>query len=239
MQLWLNRRFADRLAFQVAYTWGHTISNVPVTSFQTATTDPFNYDLDKGDADLDRRHTFIGNVVYVLPDFRSLGWARYALGDWQLNGIFTYLGGVPIDVTSGANTAGLEAQSTQRPNLLPGVPIYLNNGINYLNPAAFSLPAAGSFGSLGRGTIRMPSRKNVDFSINKNWQIKEHYGVQFRTEIFNLFNRVNFTGLETADLAFQNNITDPNFGKSSAGGFGRFNRDAGPREIQFGFKFTF
>jgi hypothetical protein len=239
MQLWLNRRFADRLAFQAAYTWGHTISNVPVTSFQTATTDPFNYDLDKGDADLDRRHTFIGNVVYVLPDFRNLGWARYALGDWQLNGIFTYLGGVPIDVTSGANTAGLEAQSTQRPNLVTGVPIYLNNGTSYLNPAAFSLPAAGSFGSLGRGTIRMPSRKNVDFSINKNWQIKERYGVQFRTEIFNLFNRVNFTGLETSDLAFQNNITDANFGKSTAGGFGRFNRDAGPREIQFGFKFTF
>jgi hypothetical protein len=86
----------------------------------------------------------------------------------------------------------------------------------------------------------MPSRKNVDFSVNKNWRIGERYGVQFRTEIFNLFNRVNFTGLETADLAFNNNITDvANFGKSTAGGFGRFNRDAGPREIQFGFKFTF
>ncbi|HSE33647.1 MAG TPA: carboxypeptidase regulatory-like domain-containing protein [Pyrinomonadaceae bacterium] len=240
MQLWLNRRFADRLAFQVAYTWGHTISNVPVTSFQTATTDPFNYDLDKGDADLDRRHTFITNMVYVLPSFSNRNKAmQYVLGDWQLNGIFTYLGGVPIDVLSGANTAGLEAQSTQRPDLVPGVPIYLNNGINYLNPAAFSLPAAGSFGSLGRGVVRMPSRKNVDFSINKNWRIKERYGVQFRTEFFNLFNRVNFVGLETADLAFINNSTDANFGKSTSGGFGRFNRDAGPREIQFGFKFTF
>jgi len=86
----------------------------------------------------------------------------------------------------------------------------------------------------------MPSRKNVDFSVNKNWRIGERYGVQFRTEIFNLFNRVNFTGLETADLAFNNNATDvANFGKSTAAGFGRFNRDAGPREIQFGFKFTF
>lgn len=241
MQLWLNRRFANRLAFQAAYTWGHTISNVPVTSFQTATTDPFNYDLDKGDADLDRRHTFVGNVVYVLPSFRQWGrFAELALGDWQLNGIVTFLGGVPIDVTSGANTAGLEAQSTQRPDLVAGVPIYLKNGINYLNPAAFSLPDEGKFGTLGRGVIRMPSRKNVDFSVNKNWRIGERYGVQFRTEIFNLFNRVNYTGIETADLAFNNNMNDvANFGKSSAGGFGRFNRDAGPREIQFGFKFTF
>jgi hypothetical protein len=239
MQIWLNRRFADRLAFQAAYTWGHTISNVPVTSFQTATTDPFNYNLDKGDADLDRRHTFISNVVYVLPSFRNLGMARYALGDWQLNGIVTFLGGTPIDVTSGANTAGLEAQSTQRPDLVPGVPIYLNNGTSYLNPAAFRLPAEGRFGTLGRGVIRMPSRKNVDFSVNKNWRIGERYGVQFRTEFFNLFNHVNFTGLETSDLAFQNTASDPNFGKSQSAGFGRFNKDAGPREIQFGFKFTF
>ncbi len=240
MQLWLNRRFAERLAFQVAYTWGHTISNVPVTSFQTATTDPFNYDLDKGDADLDRRHTFITNMVYVLPSFSNRGKAfQYILGDWQLNGIFTYLGGVPIDVTSGANTAGLEAQSTQRPDLVPGVPIYLNNGTSWLNPAAFALPAAGSFGSLGRGVVRMPSRKNIDFSINKNWRVKERYGVQFRTEIFNLFNRVNYTGLNTADLAFNNTRSDQNFGKSTASGFGLLNRGAGPREIQFGFKFTF
>ncbi|HET9712363.1 MAG TPA: carboxypeptidase regulatory-like domain-containing protein [Pyrinomonadaceae bacterium] len=240
MQLWLNRRFADRLAFQVAYTWGHTISNVPVTSFQTATTDPFNYELDRGNADLDRRHTLIANFVYVLPAFSNKHpIVRHALGDWQFNAIGTYLGGTPIDVTSGANTAGLEAQSTQRPDLVPGVPLYLNNGTSYLNPAAFRLPAAGSFGTLGRGVIRMPSRKNVDFSVNKNWRIGERYGVQFRTEIFNLFNRVNFVSLETADLAFNNNINDANFGKSTAGGFGRFNRDAGPREIQFGFKFTF
>jgi hypothetical protein len=240
MQLWLNRRFANRLAFQAAYTWGHTISNVPVTSFQTATTDPFNYDLDRGDADLDRRHTFITNVVYVLPSFADRNKAmRWILGDWQFNAIGTYLSGVPIDVTSGANTAGLEAQSTQRPDLVPGVPIYLNNGTSYLNPAAFRLPGEGQFGSLGRGLIRMPSRKNIDFSVNKNWRIKERYGVQFRTEIFNVFNRVNYVSLQTADLAFQNNSTDANFGKSNASGFGVFNRDAGPREIQFGFKFTF
>jgi hypothetical protein len=240
MQLWLNRRFANRLAFQAAYTWGHTISNVPVTSFQSATTDPFNYDLDKGDADLDRRHTFVANAVYVLPGFRQWGSiAHHALGDWQLNGIFTYLGGIPIDVQSGANTAGLEAQSTQRPDLVAGVPIYLNNGTQWLNPAAFRLPAAGTFGSLGRGIIRMPSRKNIDFSVNKNWRIGERYNIQFRTEIFNVFNRVNYVSLESSSLAFINNASDPNFGTATASGFGRFNRDAGPREIQFGFKFNF
>ena len=80
----------------------------------------------------------------------------------------------------------------------------------------------------------MPSRQNFDFSINKNWRVKERYGIQFRTEIFNLFNHVNFVSLETADLGFGNSAVP-----GLSGNFGRFNRAAGPREIQFGFKFTF
>jgi hypothetical protein len=63
MQLWLNRRFTDRLAFQAAYTWGHSISDVALTAFTNSTSDPFNFKADKGDADLDRRQTFVSNVV--------------------------------------------------------------------------------------------------------------------------------------------------------------------------------
>ena len=48
LQVWVNRRFTDRLSYQFAYTWSHAQSNVPLTSFTSATTDPFNYDLDKG-----------------------------------------------------------------------------------------------------------------------------------------------------------------------------------------------
>src|SRR5256714_11630688 len=146
MQVWVNRRFTDRLAFQAAYTWSHTISNVPLESFTNATTDPLNYDLDRGDADLDRRQSFVGNAIYVLPSFKRWGAAaNKALGDWQLNGIVSLFGGVPLNVVSGANTLGLAAgSSTQRPNLVPGVPIYLHtrDRTQYLNPAAFSLPGS-------------------------------------------------------------------------------------------------
>ncbi|PYS94786.1 MAG: TonB-dependent receptor, partial [Acidobacteria bacterium] len=113
------------------------------------------------------------------------------LGDWQLNGIASFFGGVPLNVTSGANTLGLAAgSSTQRPNLVQGVPIYLHTGdrTQYLNPAAFSLPGSGITGpnlvplngSLGRGVIRAPGIKNIDFSIAKNWQVRERFGIQFR-----------------------------------------------------------
>src|SRR4030095_3664363 len=108
LQVWVNRRFTDRLAFQAAYTWGHAISDVALTSFTNATSDPFNYKTDKGDADLDRRHTFVGNVVYELPTFKNWGRAAdLALSDWQLNGILSYFGSTPIELVNPRNHLGL------------------------------------------------------------------------------------------------------------------------------------
>jgi hypothetical protein len=241
MQLWVKRRFAERLAFQVAYTWGHAISDVSLGSFTNSTSDPFNYTSDRGDADLDRRHTFTGNVVYVLPDFKRWGpIGNQILGGWQLNGIFSYFGATPIDVTSGVNTLGTAANVGQRPDLVQGVPIYLNGNDStlHLNPAAFRLPAAGRLGNLGKGVIRGKPITNLDFSINKNWRVKERYGIQFRAEMFNALNHPNFVGFDTA-LNFQGNATQENFGAPQNGGFGTLTAVQSHREIQFGFKFTF
>ena len=242
LQVWVNRRFSSRLAFQGAYTWAHTISNVPIESYTNAVTDPFNFDLDRGDADLDRRQSFVGNAIYVLPSFQKWGTAAsQILGDWQLNGIVSYFGGVPLNVISGANTLGLAAGgTTQRPNLVPGVPVYLHTSDKtlYLNPAAFALPGVGQSGSLGRGVIRAPSIKNVDFSLVKNWKMRERLGLQLRAEMFNAFNHTNFNGVDT-NLSFQNVATDPNFGQSTNTNFGHISGSRGPREIQFGIKLSF
>ena len=244
LQVWLNRRFSNRLAFQASYTWAHAITNVPLTSFTGATSDPFNYDLDRGDADLDRRQMFVTNAVYELPSFQRWGAvANQVLGAWQFNAIASFLGGTPIDVLSNANTAGLRTGGNQRPDLIPGVPIYLHTGDKrqFLNPAAFALPAAGKFGTLGRGSIRGPSTKNVDFSVNKNWRFRERYGVQFRAEMFNAFNHPNFGSNEVdPGLSFDQNKNDANFGKATNGNFGVIGSGyRGPREIQFGLKFSF
>jgi hypothetical protein len=241
MQLWLNRRFARNLAFQASYTWGHTISDVPLTSFTNYASDPFDYRDARGDADLDRRHTFVGNAVYVLPTFKRWGsFAHHVLGDWQLNGIVSYFGSTPIDVTSGVNTLGTSSNTGQRPDLVPGVPIYLDNGdpTLHLNPAAFALPPPGRNGNLGRGAIRGKPLTNVDFSVNKNWRVRERVGFQFRAEFFNLLNHANFVGFNTG-LSFVGNSTDPLFGQNTNGAFGTLNATQRPREIQFGLKMTF
>ena len=226
MQLWLNRRFSNQLAFQASYTWGHSISDVALTSFTNTTSDPYNFRADKGDADLDRRHTFVSNLVYVLPSFQQWGKAaQFILGDWQLNGIASYFGATPIELTTGTNTLGVASGVGQRPNYT-GAPIYLNSNDArlHLNPAAFAIPAAGQMGTLGRGAVRGTPITTIDFSLAKNWRFKERYGIQFRTEFFNLFNHTNFNGYDV-DVRNQS--------------FGTLNSALAPREIQLGIKFTF
>ena len=225
MQVWLNRRFSKRLAFQVAYTWGHSISDVALTSFTNTTSDPFNFDSDRGDADLDRRHTFVSNVVYVLPSFQEWGKAaEFVLGDWQLNAIGSYFGATPIEITHGVNTLGTASAVGQRPNYT-GAPLYLSGDpTRHLNPAAFATPAAGQLGTLGKGSVRGKPITNIDFSMAKNWRFKERYGFQFRAEFFNVFNHANFVGF---DLDTRN------------GTFGQLLNTQASREIQLGVKFTF
>jgi hypothetical protein len=226
MQLWLNRRFSNKLAFQVAYTWGHAISDVALTSFTNSTSDPFNFKADRGDADLDRRQTFVSNVVYVLPSARR--WGRAAdlvLGEWQLNAIASYFGATPIEITTGANTIGTASAVGQRPNYT-GAPLYLNgpDKTRHLNPDAFARPAAGQMGTLGKGAVRGKPISTVDFSLAKNWRFEERYGIQFRAEFFNVLNHANFVGFDT-------DIRNGTFGQLTAA--------QSPREIQLGIKFTF
>ncbi|HEX8151201.1 MAG TPA: TonB-dependent receptor [Pyrinomonadaceae bacterium] len=237
LQVWIDRRFTDRIAFQTAYTWSHTISNVPTQSYVSATTDVFNYDLDRGDADLDRRHSLVFNAVYALPSFKERGrLASSVLGDWQFNTIASFYSGTPLNIITGVDRAGLGNSTTQRPNLVSGVPLYIDNPADrslLVNRNAFALPAPGTFGNLPRGYVRAPGIKNIDFSAAKNWRMRERYNIQFRAEMFNVFNFVNFRGHNASQAGggIENNL--------SFGSFGRAGSTRGPREIQFGLKLNF
>jgi hypothetical protein len=237
LQVWIDRRFSDRLAFQTAYTWSHTISNVPTQSYISATTDVFNYDIDRGDADLDRRHSLVFNAVYALPSYKKWGGvANAVLGDWQFNTIASFYSGTPLNIITGVDRAGLGNSTSQRPNLVSGVPLYVDNPSDrslLINRAAFALPAPGTFGNLPRGYVRAPGIKNIDFSAAKNWRMRERYNLQFRAEMFNVFNFVNFRGhnASVAGGGIENNISN--------GSFGRAGSTRGPREIQFGLKLNF
>jgi hypothetical protein len=92
---------------------------------------------------------------------------------------------------------------------------------------------------MSAGSIRLPSTWNLDLGINKNFRVKERYTVQFRAEMFNSFNHVQFNGVNNS-LAYNFSLTNGvPFGKQTNGGFGALNSDLGPRVIQFGLKFGF
>ena len=103
-------------------------------------------------------------------------------------------GSLPMGFTAIVNTPGGGAsRNIRRPDIVPGQSFYLNNDRNILNPAAFATPAPGTFGNLPRNALVGPKFRQFDLTLNKRFRITETANIQFRTEIFNLFNTTNFT----------------------------------------------
>ncbi|MEO6393406.1 MAG: hypothetical protein ABIP75_16275, partial [Pyrinomonadaceae bacterium] len=100
---------------------------------------------------------------------------------------------LPTGFTAVINTpGGGNSRNIRRPNLIAGVPLYLNNDRQLLNPAAFSIPLPGQFGNLTRNALRGPGFKQFDIILNKRFKLGERAKLEFRTEIFNIFNQTNF-----------------------------------------------
>lgn len=101
---------------------------------------------------------------------------------------------LPLGFTAVINApGGGSSRQTRRPDLIPGVSPYLNNDRNFLNPAAFAIPRPGTFGNLPRNALRGPSFIQADVILNRRFRFNERFSGEFRTEIFNVFNRANFS----------------------------------------------
>ena len=161
--------------------------------------------------------------------------------------------GTPSGFVGVLNTPGGNAsRSTRRPNLIPGVnPFLTDGGLRYLNPAAFSIPAPGTFGNLPRNFLKGPSFHQFDLTFQKKFAITERMNIEFRSEIYNLFNKANFANppatlpnaLGTSTTSFQPNQP---FSTTNVGQFGVINGTVGRtvglgtnRQIQFAARLNF
>jgi hypothetical protein len=91
------------------------------------------------------------------------------------------------------NTPGGNAsRNTRRPDLVAGVNPYNNGGLSFLNPGAFAIPRAGTYGNLSRNALYGPAFHQFDLTLQKRFQMTESTNLEFRTEIYNLLNRANF-----------------------------------------------
>ena len=111
----------------------------------------------------------------------------------QLPGTINASSPLPAGFIAVVNTSGGGAsRNVRRPNLIPGVNPYLTSDRLILNPAAFSTPAPGTFGDVPRNFLRGPNFQQFDLILNKRFRFNETTNLEFRTEIFNIFNRANF-----------------------------------------------
>ncbi|MFN7919719.1 MAG: carboxypeptidase regulatory-like domain-containing protein [Bryobacteraceae bacterium] len=143
---------------------------------------------DKASSSIDARHVFTSSFAYDIP------WGRNRwFGGWQWSGIATSRTGLPVNVSVTRRATDVldgNTLSSQRPDLVPGVPLYLDYAATgrWLNPAAFAVPAAGKWGNLGRNVVRAPGLFQIDLGLVKRTNVTERFAVEFGAQAFNIMN---------------------------------------------------
>lgn len=251
----LMKRFSAGYTVQAAYTFSRSIDmdSEPFgggAGELQGTYDVSNIRLDRGNSAFDAKHRFAASFIYELPFLRkNTDLAGRILGGWQLGGIISMQSGFPLTVTTSSDY-NQDGVSNDRPNILVALgPIVGTSPRDFLNGAfgdpnnlgnIFRPAAAGTNGNLGRNTFRGPGYSTFDLSLLKSFRIPWFYTnetsrIEFRSEFFNLFNRVNLrapaVGLGTFSTATGLWSNRALFGKSTS------SFDA--RQIQFGLKLIF
>ena len=232
LQLAVNKRFAKGLAYGIAYT----LSKSSDDGSQQRDILPNAYDAHNlwGASDYDRRHVFVGNVMYELPFLRDKHNLIGALaGGWQIGMVVQLQTGSPFTVGKGNDYAGVGSGSgSQIFNITgdahisaPKFSLDSKDQNFYFAPAAFQAPAAGTFTTQSnRNTLYNPGFQNWTASLFKNFKIGERQMVTFRSEFYNVINHPNWNGADT----------DP-----TSGTFGKVNNKNFERTLQLSLRYSF
>ena len=176
------------------------------------------------------------NSVYEIPyRLRTL---RAAFSGWSLAGIATARSGRPVNITISRSASAVPGgyNLTQRPDVVPGVSLTPPDGqsaAHWFNPAAFSVPAPGTWGNAGRNLGRGPSLYQIDLSLARSISLGERARLEIRAEAFNVLNRAQL-GDPTGDVStpsqfgiIQSTINTTPIGTGT------------PRQIQFMMRLSF
>ncbi len=202
LQLSIIRRVTQGLHIEGAYTYGHVIDNVQDQGlFASEPQDNNNIAAERGNGSGDIRHNLSFNLLYDLPmgaghDFlgTTSGLLSTLVSGWQVNALGLAHGGIADNVSLGTNTYGNGDYTNQRPDLVPGVPQYVSDKSyrQWLNPAAWTRPATGTFGNSPRNSVYGPGFTQIDSALVKATPLSEGRSLEFRSEFFNMFNHPNF-----------------------------------------------
>jgi len=197
LQVKVDRK-VGRLNLEANYTWSHEIDDM-LNVFSPGFEDPYTPVYDRGSGDWDVRHNLTSSVLYSLPDLKgSNSFLQKAFGGWQTSGILQTRSGLPTNITLVSGFFG----NPVRPDYVSGQPLWVPShswpGSSYninafaVEPTYDGTPGA-TIGTVGRNSLRGPAFFQFDLSGMKNFKITERVTMQFRADIFNLFNHPNFT----------------------------------------------
>jgi Carboxypeptidase regulatory-like domain len=219
LQLYVTKRKGS-LRLTGSFTWSKALTDA--SSHTEDPENPYNRGFNYGPATFDRRRVFVSTYTYSLPSFRGKnGLAKALLGGYEVSGI-TRLQSGPY-VTIRGNALG----GVRRADYIGGdvlVPESERTADNWINRDAFAVAPRNRRGTSGVGIVEAPGMMVWNFSLRKRTPIKERVVLRFQADLFNAFNRANFTGLTTT-------LTDIDFGRLESTGQ--------PRQIQFGLKVEF
>ena len=255
-QFSLTKTLSHGLTILANYTWSKSTDNLPfntdAATFGTSgyyvlpITTPNFRKFDQGLSDYNHANVFVTSYVWQTPKLQNMnGFTRSVLGNWETSGIFTAESGAPLNVTAGVDQSktGIGSDRAQWSGASP----YQKGACSgttaacrqWLNRSAFSLPAVGTPGNVGKGQFIGPGFWDWDMSAVKNFPFTERFGMQFRAEFFNTFNHTNFSynaaGV-TSGGTTAGSVTQAN---PSLASFGEILGAADPRILQFALKFSF
>ena len=229
----VRRRFARGWTFLANYTYSKNLSDAPdfrSPMFESAAPqNNSNLAAEKGPA-CDIRHRFAFSTVYALPSLGRDNFINKLTKDWHLSAIYQLQSGFPFTISvfgDTANAGTLLGENPIRANYT-GAPVFgpgTRTADQWFNPAAFTTPAAFTFGNVGRNTVYGPGRQTLDLALQREFSVTEQVKFQVRAEAFNALNHAN---LGTPNRF----VNTPQFGTITEA--------ATPgREIQFGVRLSF
>lgn len=250
LSLSARKRFSHGIQWQSSYTYGKSIDDGSSSTggdYPGGSTGDRSVDFptsDRGLSQFDIRHNFVFNLTYDLPFGTNkavpvTGLANGILGGWQLSTIVSAASGMPENAMVDRNLdwdADGNNITDGRVDIKPGQKVKtLGTPDRWFDPSVFALPPRNTYGNTARGIITGPGVQTFDFALVKNTavpRISEAFNIQFRAELFNIFNRANFG--QPGNTIF----TDASGNISGAAGIVG-NTTTSSRQIQFGLKVQF
>ncbi len=199
LQVSFNREVARKLFVGTAYTWSKNIDNASSErGGSDVPPDSRNARAERSVADTDRTHILTANYRWHIPNAvaRRSGWSTL-LNGWQISGITRMYSGRPMDVQLSQDVAGIGATQNQRPDVIADTRGPRTTE-QWFNRNAFARPATGTFGNMGRNSLRRAGIHKWDLAMTKSFALGEGMGMQFRSEFFNAFNHPSFDGPATS-----------------------------------------